>query len=173
MQRINAIDFTRGLVMIIMALDHTRDLLHVSSTTQSPTDLTTTTAELFFTRWITHLCAPIFVFLSGTSAYLSLQRTGNLTESRQFLLRRGLWLVLLECTVITFGIWFDLQFRTLLLQVIVAIGLSFMVLALLLRLKPKVIGLLGLIIVFGHNLLAFLNVFGDLAVFCSGRLIMK
>ncbi|RDC66430.1 DUF1624 domain-containing protein [Adhaeribacter pallidiroseus] len=136
MQRLNAIDFARGLVMIIMALDHTRELLHLTSLTQSPVDLATTTPALFFTRWITHLCAPIFVFLSGTSAYLSLQRVNNVQESRRFLLSRGLWLVILECTVITFGIWFDLQFRTLLVQVIAVIGLSFIVLAFLIRLSP-------------------------------------
>lgn len=156
MQRINAIDFARGLVMIIMALDHTRELLHVTSLTQNPVDLATTTPALFFTRWITHLCAPIFVFLSGTSAYLSLQRVSNLKESRRFLLSRGLWLVILECTVITFGIWFDWQFQTLLLQVIAVIGLSFIVLAFLIRLPTRVIGLLGLVILLGHNLLNFL-----------------
>ncbi|PSR56121.1 hypothetical protein AHMF7605_22750 [Adhaeribacter arboris] len=156
MQRINAIDFTRGLVMIIMALDHTRDLLHISSLTQSPTDLSTTTPALFFTRWITHLCAPIFVFLSGTSAYLSLQRTGNVTEARKFLLRRGIWLIILEFTIISFGIWFDLKFRTFFFQVIAAIGFSFIVLALLLKLPARVIGLIGLLIVFGHNLVSIL-----------------
>jgi len=67
MKRINSIDFTRGLVMIIMALDHVRDLIHVDSIAQSPTNLATTTPVLFFTRWITYLCAPTFVFLAGFS----------------------------------------------------------------------------------------------------------
>lgn len=156
MPRISSIDFTRGLVMIIMALDHTRDLLHVTSLTQDPTALATTTPLLFFTRWITHLCAPTFVFLSGASAYLSLQRTGDITAGRKFLLRRGFWLVVLEFTVISFGIWFDWQFRTLFFQVIAAIGCSLILLALLLKLPTRVIGAIGLIIVFGHNLLTLI-----------------
>ncbi|QNF32000.1 DUF1624 domain-containing protein [Adhaeribacter swui] len=164
MQRINAIDFARGLVMIIMALDHTRELLHITSQTQSPTDLNTTTAALFFTRWITHFCAPVFVFLAGTSAYLSRQRIRNVALSRRFLLSRGIWLVVLECTVVSFGIWFDLQFRTLLLQVIAVIGLSFIILALLLRLSSKTIGLIGLMIILGHNLLDYLPLNNNSAV---------
>src|SRR6476661_1871341 len=92
-KRINSIDVMRGVVMIIMVLDHVRDLLHVTSITQVPTDLNTTTPALFFTRWITHLCAPVFVFLSGTSAFLSFQQKANLSESRRFLLTRGLWLI--------------------------------------------------------------------------------
>lgn len=156
MKRIEAIDFTRGLVMIIMALDHTRDLFHVGALTQSPTDLATTTPLLFFTRWITHLCAPAFVFLSGWSAYLSLQARGDLAASRRFLWSRGLWLIFLEFTVVNFGIWFDLQFRVSLLQVIAAIGAGFLILGCLLRVPARIIGLIGLVIVLGHNLLDFL-----------------
>src|SRR5450432_175500 len=89
MKRIQSIDIARGLVMIIMALDHVRDLIHTSSATQSPTDLSTTTPFLFFTRWITYLCAPTFVFLSGTSAYLSFKGKGNYSKSRKFLLKRS------------------------------------------------------------------------------------
>ena len=87
MKRQQSIDIVRGIVMIIMALDHVRDLMHVDSITQSPTDLATTTPLLFFTRWITHLCAPIFVFLAGTSVYLSLQNKNNIAEKRQHLLK--------------------------------------------------------------------------------------
>ena len=115
MKRLHSIDFARGLVMIIMALDHTRDLLHVDAPAHQPTDLATTTPILFFTRWITHFCAPTFVFLSGISVYLSSrsrernvngegpdihERAGN----RRFLFRRGVWLVFLE---------FDRQFFSL------------------------------------------------------------
>ncbi|MFN7929496.1 MAG: heparan-alpha-glucosaminide N-acetyltransferase domain-containing protein [Blastocatellia bacterium] len=153
MKRIHTIDFVRGVVMVIMALDHTRDLMHVTAITQSPTDLTTTTPALFFTRWITYFCAPIFVFLAGTSAYLSAQKQNDLAVTRRFLLRRGIWLVVLEFTVVNFAIWFDLKFRTFIFQVIAAIGLSFIVLALLLRLSPRVIGLIGLLIIFMHDLL--------------------
>ncbi|MBC7893676.1 MAG: DUF1624 domain-containing protein [Sphingobacteriaceae bacterium] len=153
MPRLSTIDFTRGLVMVIMALDHVRDLMHITALTQDPTDLSTTTPGLFLTRWITHLCAPTFVFLSGTSAYLSLKKSGNLTASRQFLRSRGLWLILLEFTLINFALWFDLQFRLLVMQVIAAIGFGLVVLSFVLKMPVRVVGLLGLVIVFGHNLL--------------------
>ena len=83
MKRIQSIDIVRGIVMIIMALDHTRDLIHITSVTDSPTNLQTTTAALFFTRWITHFCAPTFVFLSGASAYLVFKKTNNVTKTNQ------------------------------------------------------------------------------------------
>ena len=153
MKRIYSIDFTRGLVMIIMALDHVRDLMHVNSAVQSPTDLATTTPLLFLTRWITHLCAPAFVFLAGTSAYLSFHRNNDITQTRKFLLTRGLWLVLLEFTVVNLGLFFDLGFHTLMFEVIAAIGTGFIVLSLLLNLSSKAIGIIGLIILFCHNLL--------------------
>ncbi|GAA4469475.1 DUF1624 domain-containing protein [Nibrella saemangeumensis] len=153
MNRISSIDFTRGLVMLIMALDHVRDLMHTTSLTQDPTDLSTTTPALFLTRWITHLCAPTFVFLSGTSAYLSLKSQGRIAESARFLRTRGLWLIVLELTVINFSFWFDIHFRTLLWQVIGAIGAGFVILSFLLRVPVRVVGVLGLLIVFGHNLL--------------------
>ena len=138
--------------MVIMALDHTRDWLHVSALTESPTNLATTTTALFFTRWVTHFCAPIFVFLAGTSAYLSSRKQADLTETRRFLCKRGSWLIILEFTLVNFAIWFDPLFRTFLFQVIAAIGFSFLVLALLLKLPPKAIGLMGLVIIFGHDL---------------------
>ncbi|RZJ29287.1 MAG: DUF1624 domain-containing protein, partial [Flavobacterium sp.] len=124
MNRITSIDFTRGLVMVIMALDHVRDLMHTSSIVQSPTDLSTTTPALFFTRWITYLCAPTFVFLAGTSAYLSYKSKGDISKSSGFLLRRGLWLVLLELTLVNFGMFFDPGFHTIMFEVIAAIGVG-------------------------------------------------
>ena len=156
MKRENSIDIVRGIVMIIMALDHVRDLMHIDSITQSPTDLSTTTPFLFFTRWITHLCAPIFVFLAGTSVYLSLNRKNNFTETRQHLIKRGFWLLLLEFTVVNFGLFFDIGFHTLLFQVIGAIGFGFILLGLLLKIPAKQLGIIGLIIIFGHNLLALI-----------------
>jgi uncharacterized membrane protein len=155
MKRITSIDFTRGLVMIIMALDHTRDLIHVDSLAHSPTDLATTTPVLFFTRWITHLCAPIFVFLSGSSAYLSYKKKNDLPSSQRFLLRRGVWLVILEITIVNFGLWFDIHFRQMLLQVIFAIGFGFIFLSFLIKYSPKVCGIIALIIIFACNLLPF------------------
>jgi uncharacterized membrane protein len=154
MKRINSIDFTRGLVMVIMALDHCRDLLHVGV---NPTDLTVTTPLLFFTRWITHLCAPTFVFLSGTSAYLSYKnQNAGLTESQRFLRSRGLWLIILEFTVIGFALWFDFKFRMFFFQVIAAIGLGFIILSFLMKLAPKTILIIGAVIVFCHNLLGLI-----------------
>lgn len=153
MKRINSIDFARGLVMIIMALDHTRDMLHVDSLTQQPTNLATTTPILFFTRWITHFCAPIFVFLSGVSAYLSSRSRPNVWENRQFLFRRGVWLVFLEFTIVNFSIWFDIQFRTFIFEVIGTIGCGFIILSLLYKVSSKTLGIVGSVIIFGHDLL--------------------
>ncbi|RYY82697.1 MAG: DUF1624 domain-containing protein, partial [Chitinophagaceae bacterium] len=152
MNRIRSIDTVRGIVMIIMALDHVRDLIHVSSLAQSPTDLATTTPLLFFTRWITHLCAPTFVFLSGTSAYISLRNRNDIPSTRRFLLTRGLWLILLEFTLVNFGIWFDIRFNVLLFDVIATIGVGFLVLGLLLKAGPRVILGIGLVILFLHDL---------------------
>lgn len=150
--RFQAIDIVRGLVMIIMALDHTRDLFHITASTQDPTDLATTTVGLFFTRWITHLCAPSFVFLSGFSAWLTLQKKSE-SEARNFFLTRGLWLMFLEFTIVNFGIWFDIHFHSILLQVIFAIGASFFILGLLIRVNLTIIGLIGIGIIALHNLL--------------------
>ena len=158
LKRIDSIDITRGLVMVIMALDHVRDFMHSASMSQSPTNLETTTTLLFMTRWITHLCAPAFVFLSGVSAYISFKRNNNISGSRSFLLKRGLWLVILEFTFINFALWFDIRFRFMIMEVISAIGLSFILLALLLKLPSRVIGVAGLIIIFGHNLLQGISI---------------
>src|ERR1700733_11124405 len=129
MKRIPSIDIARGLVMVIMALDHTRDYLHIHAA-QSPTDLATTTPILFFTRWITHLCAHTFVFLSGVSAWLSLHgEAGPMTigplelrRRRRFLLQRGFVLIAIEFTLVNFGLEFDLRFRLFLFEVIATIG---------------------------------------------------
>jgi uncharacterized membrane protein len=152
MKRIQSIDFTRGLVMIIMALDHVRDLIHVDSLSQSPTDLNTTTPALFFTRWITHLCAPVFVFLAGTSAFISFQKKNDTRQFRNGLFKRGLWLIFLECTFVNFGIYFDPGFHTPLFAVIAAIGMGFIFLGLMLRFSPKTIGIIALVILLLHNL---------------------
>lgn len=159
--RLDSIDFVRGLVMVIMALDHVRDLMHVTSLTQDPTDMATTTPALFFTRWITHFCAPIFVFLAGTSAYLSTQKENDVAVARRFVWRRGIWLVMLEFTLVNFALWFDLKFRTFMFQVIAAIGCSFILLALMLKWSARTIGWIGAVIVAGHNILPLLPLRND------------
>jgi uncharacterized membrane protein len=152
MKRIVSIDILRGIVMVIMALDHVRDLMHTTSITQQPTDLSASTPLLFFTRWITHLCAPTFVFLSGVSVFLSMKGKNDVRATRRFLLTRGLWLIVLEFTLVNFGIWFDIHFQVFLFGVIAAIGFGFIVLALLLNCSRKTIGLIGLAIIFLQNL---------------------
>src|SRR4030095_17106104 len=99
--RVQSIDLLRGIVIVIMALDHVRDFFHSEAFTDDPTNMATTTPWLFFTRWITHFCAPVFVFLSGTSAFLMGRKRTKL-ELSKFLLTRGLWLVFLAFIILTF-----------------------------------------------------------------------
>ena len=105
--RVISVDFMRGLVMVIMAIDHSRDFL--TNLSFEPEDITHTFPALFFTRWITHFCAPMFFFLAGTGAYLLRSKTGSVGTASRFLWTRGLWLVLLEFTIIeyawTFTFW--------------------------------------------------------------------
>ena len=150
--RITSIDLLRGIVMIIMALDHTRDYFHADSLRFEPDDLSQTTPILFFTRWITHFCAPVFVFLAGTSAFLSGQRKTKKQLSK-FLLTRGFWLIILEFTIVNFAWTFNIKLPFTTLGVIWALGISMIVLAVFIHLPLKSILALGLIIVFGHNLL--------------------
>lgn len=152
--RFQSIDTLRGLVMILMALDHVRDYFHNDAFIHDPTDLSTTTPALFLTRWITHYCAPVFVLLAGTSAYLVGLKRGKKALSR-FLFTRGIWLVLVEMIVVSFGWSFNPYFDTIVLQVIWAIGISMVVLSLLVYLPFYLIVILGCIIVFGHNLLDY------------------
>lgn len=149
--------------MVIMALDHVRDLMHVDSITQSPTNLDTTSPLLFFTRWITYLCAPTFVFLAGTSAYLSFKNKADVAGSRGFLIKRGLYLILLDLVVVNFALFFDPGFHTILFEVIATIGFGFIVLGLLLKAPVKTIGIIGLVILFCHNLVPLLPLAGNSA----------
>jgi uncharacterized membrane protein len=150
-QRISSIDIMRGLVMVIMALDHARDFFYFGGFATDPTNLTTTTPQLFFTRWITHYCAPTFVFLAGTSIFLNLQKK-NKKDLSMFLLSRGLWLIVLELIVVRFGIVFNFYYDVIFFQVIWVIGASMMCMAGLIHLNYKTIVAIGLIIVFGHNI---------------------
>lgn len=150
--RISSIDIVRGIVMVIMALDHTRDFFHADANLFDPTDMEKTNPVLFFTRWITHYCAPTFVFLSGVSVYMSQQRKTK-KELTTFLLTRGLWLVLLELTVVRFGILFNLYYDVVIFQVIWAIGISMVILSVLVHLPFVAILCCGIVITAGHNLL--------------------
>lgn len=147
--RLDGIDFLRGLVMIVMVLDHTRDFLGVSS--MNPRDVHE--PVLFLTRWITHFCAPIFVFLAGISAFLYGARGRSRSEISRFLLTRGIWLVVIEMTVVRLGWTFSLTPDFLLFQVIWAIGASMIVLSGLIYLPRPAIAAFGLTLVLGHNLL--------------------
>jgi uncharacterized membrane protein len=153
-QRVRSIDVLRGFVMVIMALDHVRDFFHDDALIHNPLDPLTTNPALYFTRWITHLCAPIFVFLSGTSIYLvGLRKTK--AELSKFLLTRGLWLIFVELIIMNFAFSFDPFFTTVFIQVIWSIGISMVILAGLIWFPFPVLFALGLIIFFGHNLLDY------------------
>jgi uncharacterized membrane protein len=158
--RVESIDFLRGLVMILMALDHTRMYFALGTWYAEPTDLATTTPLLFFTRWITHFCAPVFVFLAGTSAFLYGIKK-NKREIASFLLTRGLWLVFVELVIVNFAWTFDITYSFRILQVIWAIGLSMVALSVLVFLPDYLILALGTILVFGHNLLDPVTVRGS------------
>jgi uncharacterized membrane protein len=125
--RLDSVDLLRGIAMVVMALDHARDYFH--SARFDPLDLRQTTPILFLTRWITHHCAPTFVFLAGTGAFLSLGRGKSRSDLSKFLLTRGLWLVFLELTVVRFGWVFNLDYSFTFVQVIWAIGWSMICLA--------------------------------------------
>ncbi len=158
--RIESIDLLRGIVMVIMALDHVRDYFHADAFLFDPTDLSQTNVPLFFTRWITHFCAPVFVFLAGTSAFLVGEKKG-LQSLSSFLIKRGLWLVLLELTVVNFAWFFNMHFNLILLVVIWALGVSMIVLAGLIHLPKKIILAIGLLLVAGHNLFDNIHVEGS------------
>jgi len=152
--RVQSIDLLRGIVIVIMALDHVRDFFHSQAFTDDPTNMATTTPWLFFTRWITHFCAPVFVFLSGTSAFL-MGRRRTKKQLSKFLVTRGLWLVFVELFIITLGWTFNPLYNYFILQVIWAIGLSMIILGLLVLCPFQVILIYGLLVVLGHNLLDY------------------
>ncbi len=149
--RVASIDLLKGLVMVIMALDHVRDYFHCSAYVFDPTDPTQSTLPLFLTRFITHFCAPTFCFLAGTSAYMSGKRKTK-NQLSIYLLQRGIWLVFVELFIVTFGWLFDFHFRLLNTQVIWSLGISMMFLAGLIHLPRKYILLFSLVIIGGHNL---------------------
>jgi uncharacterized membrane protein len=150
MKRLEPIDLLRGLIMIIMALDHTRDFFGIPG--QNPTNLATASTALFLTRWITHFCAPVFFLLTGTGSYLSLRRKSRGQLSR-FLLTRGLWLIFFEAVVLRcFAYQFNVDFRVTMLVVLWALGWSMITLAALVGLPLRVIAGFGVVLIAGHNL---------------------
>ena len=153
--RLESIDLLRGIVMILMALDHTRDFFHRGAMLgEDPLDLAVTTPWLFLTRWITHFCAPVFVFLAGTGAYLSTTRGRTRSELSWFLLTRGVWLIVLELTWVRWLGWtFAVNLHEHWLLVIWAIGASMIVLAGLVHLPAPWILTFGLALIVGHNAL--------------------
>jgi uncharacterized membrane protein len=151
-QRISSIDLVKGLAMLIMALDHVRDFVHAPAFLFDPADPTQTTLAIFFTRWVTHFCAPAFSFLAGMSAYMVGKRKPK-NELSVFLLKRGIWLIFIEFTIVGFAWFFDLGFGTFLFGVIWSLGISMIALAGLVYLTRKFILIFSLILIFGHNLL--------------------
>ena len=149
--RLASIDVLRGLVIVLMALDHVRD--YFTAARFSPLDLAHTDPALYFTRWITHFCAPVFVLLAGVSARLAARHCST-AELRRFLVTRGLWLIVLEFTVVLFAWSFNLSYQYgLVLQVIWVLGASMIVLAALVGLPVRAIAVFGLVLIVGHNLL--------------------
>ena len=150
--RIQSIDLLKGLVMVIMALDHVRDYFHYSAFFFDATDPEQTTWPIYFTRFITHFCAPAFSFLAGTSAFMIGKRKSP-AELSSFLFKRGLWLVFVEIIIINFAWKFDIHFSHIGLQTIWSLGISMIVLAGLIHLPKKAVLAFSLVIIFGHNLL--------------------
>lgn len=151
-ERIQAIDILRGVVIVLMVLDHVRTFLHASEYAYDPLDPAQTTALVYVTRWITHLCAPTFVFLSGVSIWIQLARGKSRGELSSFLLSRGGWLILVEITVVSFALAFQIPYL-LFLQVIWAIGWSMVAMAALVWLPRWVVLAIGIAIIAGHDTL--------------------
>src|SRR3984885_2028411 len=148
--RIESIDIVRGVIMIIMALDHTRDFFGNSSI--SPTDLSQTTVPLFFTRWITHFCAPVFFLLTGAGAYISLRKKSK-RELSQFLFTRGLWLIFLDLVLFRCLGWqFNFDYHVLILNVLWALGWAMIVLSILVYLPAWAVASFGALLITTHNL---------------------
>ncbi len=153
--RVDSVDMLRGLIMVIMMLDHTRDFVHFQAALFDPTDVSRTYPLLFFTRWITHFCAPLFVFLAGTGAYFQQLRGKPKGELSRFLITRGIWLIVLEFTVLRVIIFFNFDYPVFLgfLQVIWVIGWGMIVLAGLIYLPLRAIVVLSVGMIVLHNAL--------------------
>ena len=148
--RIESVDVLRGIIMIVMALDHTRD--YFGDAAASPTNLATASAALFATRWVTNICAPVFFLLTGTGAYLSLRRR-TVPQLSRFLVTRGLWMILLELTFARFLWQFNVDYHVTILTVLWAFGWSMLVLAALVHLPARAVAGFGIAMIALHNLL--------------------
>jgi len=150
MRRLESIDMMRGFVMVLMALDHTRD--YFSNAPFDPVDLSQTSAAYFLTRWITHLCAPTFMLLAGAGAFLSTHRKNLMPgQLSVYLASRGLWLVVLELTLVRFGWTFNWDYSYAIGQVIWALGWSMLALAVLVLLPRWAIAVFAVLLIAGHN----------------------
>ena len=148
--RIESVDLVRGVIMVIMALDHTRDYFGMPGA--NPTDLATASTALFLTRWITHFCAPTFFLLTGTGAYLS-RRTRTTHDLSRFLFTRGLWLIFLEIVVLRcFSLQFNVDYHVTVLTVLWALGWSMIALSALVFLRASAAAAVGVVLIAGHNL---------------------
>lgn len=147
--RIESVDLLRGVIMILMALDHTRDYFGAPV---NPTDIATTTVPLFFTRWVTHFCAPVFFLLTGTGAFLALRRR-SISGLSRFLLTRGLWLIFLEFVLVRgLGWQFNFDYHLTVLTVLWALGWAMIVLSALVWLPASAVGAIGAAVIIAHNL---------------------
>ncbi len=153
--RLTSVDLLRGAVMVVMALDHTRDFVNTQAQAFRPEDLTQTTTAIFLTRWITHFCAPVFMLCAGLGAFLRLDRTGGrVADLSRFLWTRGLWLVVLEITVVRLGFFFDVDYSGLIMLLVFwALGLSMIVLAGRVWLPWRVVAAISVAMIALHNLL--------------------
>jgi uncharacterized membrane protein len=148
--RLESVDVVRGVIMVIMALDHTRDFFGMPG--QNPSNLATTTTALFLTRWVTHFCAPVFFLLTGTGAYLSLRRK-SVSKLSRFLFTRGLWLIFLDVVLLRCFVYqFNVDYRVTMLLVLWALGWAMITLSALLRLPASIVTAIGVVMIVGHNL---------------------
>ena len=160
MKRINSLDILKGIIIVVMSLDHFRDYFHYEAFFFNPTDPLQTNNATFFIRWITHYCAPVFAFLAGISAFI----VGNKYDKKylsKFLLSRGVWLIFVEIVIMNFGWRFDIEFNFLVLQVIWMLGICMILLSGLIWLSLKQILIFSLFIIFGHNLLDVFDISGN------------
>jgi uncharacterized membrane protein len=151
-RRIEAVDALRGLVMIVMVLDHVRDFNHSAAMAFSPEDLTRTTAAIFLTRWVTHICAPVFMFTAGLGAFFWRQRGRTTAELTGFLWKRGVWLIVLDLVVIRLSMFFSLSKGPVILLVLWALGCCMIALGLLAHLPVRWLAALSVAMIAGHNL---------------------